>query len=200
MRFLGFKINKVTLIKITFYFISLWLLFILIVLMRLEVPCFSDIRSNKFDLLAWLKLNWLAVTAFCLALLALLSVCIINKRWIGFSNLTHEIESIKEENYLYLTFLTAYIIPLIGLDLTQVRYVIVLAVLIIVIGYIFIKMDLYCGNPTLALMGYRLYRAKIKSPNVTGDVILITRDRLQAKSSIIWIPLSKNIWVVKEIK
>lgn len=84
------------------------------------------------------------------------------RKWAGVSNPPYEILSVKNENYEYLTFLTTYIIPLICIDLTKVRYVIVLGVLLVLIGFIFIRMDLYYGNPTLALMGYRLYRAEIK--------------------------------------
>ncbi len=50
-----------------------------------------------------------------------------------------------------MTFLTTYIIPLVCIDLTKIRYVIVLVVLLVLIGFIFVRMDLYCGNPTLLL-------------------------------------------------
>ena len=107
---------------------------------------------------------------------------------------------VKNENYEYLTFLTTYIIPLICIDLTKVRYVIVLGVLLVLIGFIFIRMDLYYGNPTLALMGYRLYRAEIKGCEAPDGIILISRDRLNKASSIKWIPIDEYVWIAKEIK
>ena len=117
-----------------------------------------------------------------------------------FLNPPYEILSVKNENYEYLTFLTTYIIPLICIDLTKVRYVIVLGVLLVLIGFIFIRMDLYYGNPTLALMGYRLYRAEIKGCEAPDGIILISRDRLNKASSIKWIPIDEYVWIAKEIK
>ena len=139
-----------TTLKLHFYIMSLWLLFVLLFLLTVDIP--------------------------------------------------NEILSVKNENYEYLTFLTTYIIPLICIDLTKVRYVIVLGVLLVLIGFIFIRMDLYYGNPTLALMGYRLYRAEIKGCEAPDGIILISRDRLNKASSIKWIPIDEYVWIAKEIK
>ena len=123
----------------------------------------------------------------------------INYEWKGVSNPPYEISSIKNENYEYLTFLTTYIIPLICINLEKVRYVIVLAILLIIIGFIFIRMDLYYGNPTLALMGYRIYRAEIQGIDLPEGVVIISKDKLFSNSSIKWIPISKNVWVAKVV-
>lgn len=61
-------------------------------------------------------------------------------------------------------------------------------------------MDLYYGNPTLALMGYRLYRAEIKNIDAPDGVILISKDRLSKNLSIKWIKIDQFVWVAKEIK
>ena len=60
-------------------------------------------------------------------------------------------------------------------------------------------MDLYYGNPTLALMGYRLYRAKIEGVDAPDGVILIAQNRLTSGASIKWIEVDKFIWVAKEV-
>lgn len=146
------KHEQDTAIKLRFYFMSLWLLFVLIFLLTVDIPiCFSkDAHFIGFGPL--LKRNWLAFISLFLAILGWLVASFEKQKWAGVSNPPYEIESIKNENYEYLTFLTTYIIPLICIDLTKIRYVFVLAVLLVLIGFIFIRMDLYCGNPTLALM------------------------------------------------
>ena len=58
----------------------------------------------------------------------------------------------------------------------------------------------HLGNPTLALMGYRLYRAEIKGCEAPDGIILISRDRLNKASSIKWIPIDEYVWIAKEIK
>ena len=147
-----------------------------------------------------LKRNWLAFISLLLAILGWFVASLEKQRWAGVTNPPYEIESIKNENYEYLTFLTTYIIPLICIDLTKIRYVFVLAVLLVLIGFIFIRMDLYCGNPTLALMGYRLYRAEIEGFDAPDGIVLISKDRLSKKSSIKWIPIDKYVWIAKEVK
>lgn len=171
-----------------------------VVLLTVDIPiCFSkDAHFIGFGPL--LKRNWLAFISLFLAILGWLVASFEKQKWAGVSNPPYEIESIKNENYEYLTFLTTYIIPLICIDLTKIRYVFVLAVLLVLIGFIFIRMDLYCGNPTLALMGYRLYRAEIRGVDAPDGVVLISKDRLSKRSAIKWIPIDKYVWIAKEIK
>lgn len=187
-------------IKFRFYFMSLWLLFVLIFLLTVDIPISFSKDSNFIGLSPLLERNWLALLSLSLAILGLCIAAREEYRWRGVTNLPYKIESIKNCNYEYLTFLTTYIIPLICMDLTKVRYVLVLFILLLIIGLIFIKMDLYCGNPTLALMGYKLYRAKIKGLNSPEGVILISKDQLSQGSSIKWIRIDNLVWIAKEIK
>jgi len=153
-------------LKIRLYVMSLWLLFILIFLLTIDIPI-SFAPGASFD---------------------------------GIRPLLCEIITLKNENYEYLTFLTTYIIPLICIDLSNIRYVIVLGVLLVLIGTIFVKMDLYYGNPTLALMGYRLYRAEIKGIPSPDGVILISKTKLVSGASIKWIKIDEYVWVAEEIE
>ena len=86
------------------------------------------------------------------------------------------------------------------IDFEDIRYVIVLIILLTIIGVIFVKMDLYYGNPTLALLGYKIYRATLKGIDAPDGVILITKSKLTKGKSIKWIPLDKYLWVAKERK
>lgn len=187
-------------LKIRFYMMSLWLLFVLIFLLTIDIPV-SFASNVKF--IGWiplLKRNVLSITAALFALISYLLTCKTKYEWKGVTNPPHKISSIKNENYEYLTFLTTYIIPLICIDLKNIRYIIILGILLMLIGSIFVKMDLYYGNPTLALMGYRLYRAEIKNVEAPDGVVLLSKDRLSGNSSIRWIEIDKYVWVAKEIR
>ena len=131
------------------------------------------------------------------AIVSWLFACQTNYEWADVHNPPYKIESVKNENCEYLTFLTTYIIPLAFINLEDIRYIFVLVVLLFFIGLIFIRMDLYFGNPTLALMGYRLYKVKIT--NIQEEVIVITKDKLSPNSEIKWIELGDNIWTAKEM-
>ena len=194
------SLDKHTAIKLRFYIMSLWLLFVLIFLLTIDIPISFSMNSQFIGFGPLFEKNWLAFLALFLAILGLCITATEEYRWAGVTNPPYQIESIKNQNYEYLTFLTTYIIPLICIDLTKIRYVLVLVVLLVIIGFIFIRMDLYCGNPTLALMGYRLYRAKIKGLDTPDGVILISKDRLSRNSSIKWIEIDNYVWIAKEVK
>lgn len=141
--------------------------------------------------------NWLPILAG-LAVLGVVGCTIYVKgQWKGVENPVYEIEEIKNENYEYLTFLTTFIMPLVCMDFTDLRYILVFFALVLVIGFIFIRTDLYYGNPTLALMGYRLYRVHIKGRSTPDGIILITKDQLCKGDAIKWIPIDEHVWVVR---
>ena len=89
---------------------------------------------------------------------------------------------------------------LLNANLEETRYVIVLIILLIIIGSIFVKMDLYLGNPTLALLGYHLYRIKVEKIAESEDLLVISKDKLSLGLSIKWIKITEKVWVVKENK
>lgn len=191
---------KITAVKLRFYFMSLWLLFLLVFILTLDITGWFSQDGQFIGIVPLLQKNWLAFISAIFVILGWILVFIEKYKWAGVTNPPYKIEAIKNQNYEYLIFITTYIIPLICMDLTKIRYVIALAILLIFIGIIFIKMDLYCANPTLALMGYRLYRADISGVDAPDGVILISKDRLLKNTHIKWIPIEKYVWIAKEIK
>lgn len=186
--------------KIRFYFMSLWLLFLFITIVAFVKPELTGTETIKDIIIVYLKSNILSIISFVLSIINVSMTLITRYEWKGVNNPPCEIIEIKNENYEYLTFLTTYIIPLICIDFEDIRYVIVLIILLTIIGVIFVKMDLYYGNPTLALLGYKIYRATLKGIDAPDGVILITKSKLTKGKSITWIPLDKYLWVAKERK
>lgn len=194
------KEKNTTKLKIRFYFMSLWLLFLLITIVAFVKPELAGTETIKDIIIIYLKSNILSIISLVLSIISVLMTLITRYEWKGVNNPPCEIIEIKNENYEYLTFLTTYIIPLICIDFEDIRYVIVLIILLTIIGVIFVKMDLYYGNPTLALLGYKIYRATLKGIDAPDGVILITKNKLTKGKSIKWIPLDKYLWVAKERK
>ena len=188
---------KRTKLKLRFYIMSLWMLFVIICLLTVDIPISFAPDAKFIGIVPLLKRNVFPLISIIPAIISWVLACRTDYEWAGTYNPPYTIESVKNENYEYLTFLTTYIIPLACVDLKNVRYFLVLIVLLSFIGMIFIRMDLYFGNPTLALMGYKLYRARIE--NLADEVIIITKDKLSPNSKINWIELSDNVWTAKEI-
>ena len=185
-------------LKIEFYILSLWLLFVLIFLLSVDIPISFDKEAEFIGFWPLIQRNWLAIISLFMVLIGMVITAKLKYKFKGAHNPPAEVISIKNENYEYLTFLTTYIIPLICINLSETRYVIVLGILLIIIGSIFVKMDLYLGNPTLALLGYRLYRIEAKNVTSNDGILIISKDKLSVGSMIKWIKITDYIWVAKE--
>ena len=187
-------------LKIQFYVLSLWLLFVLIFLLSVNIPISFDKEAEFIGFWPLIQRNWLAIISLAMVFVGIIISFKLKHKFKGAHNPPAEVISIKNENYEYLTFLTTYIIPLICINLEQTRYVIVLVVLLIMIGLIFVKMDLYLGNPTLALLGYHLYRIEAKGVSSKDGILVISKDKLFVGSMIKWIKITDYVWVAKENK
>lgn len=55
--------------------------------------------------------------------------------------------------------------------------------------------DLLPEHAALAVMGYKLYRAKIKGQ--PDEITLVSKDVLHNGASVRWFPVEDDIWVVK---
>lgn len=139
------------LLKVRFYIISLWLLFFLVTICTIQIPCLQTTIPIYDKIMLLLKTNIFPIITIILCVVCFVLVSITEFEWKGSSNPPYTIKAIKNENYEYLTFLTTCIIPLVCIDFEDVRYIAVFVILLFVIGIIFIKMDLYYGNPTLAI-------------------------------------------------
>ena len=187
-------------LKIRFYIISLWLLFVLIFILTVDIPISFSPSAKFIGFAELLKRNILSISSLICATVSWYLAEKFKYQWKGVTNPPYKIKKINNENYEYLTFLTTYIIPLVCINLSDPRYVVVLIVLLFTIGSIFIKLDLYYGNPTLALMNYRLYRVEVEGFSAPNGIILITKDRLSNNAYFKWIKIDEFVWIAKEVK
>lgn len=109
------------------------------------------------------------------------------------------ITKIENINFEHLTFLTTYIIPLICFDLSNIRYVVVLFVLLFCIGAIYVKTDMFYANPSLALLGYHIYKidGDFGTRGTRENIILIAREKLKINDKVHYRKLDDRIFYVK---
>ena len=180
--------------KFELYILSLWLLFFLIIVVMVDVPvCFGE----GCAFIGWKSLIASNVISFISLVLLIFGIFLyfrFDYRISGSSKLPAKIIKIEDINYEHLTFLTTYIIPLICFNLTSTRYVFALVFLLVVIGIIYVKTDKFYANPTLAVLGFRLYKVTIKTRTSTQEnVILITKNRLAEKDQIKMLNLDEKV-------
>lgn len=187
--------------KFELYILSLWLLFFLIIVVTAEVPiCFGEGCS----FIGWSVLvskNIIPAVSLGFLLFGMFFYFRFDYKVSGSKKLPAKIEKIEDVNYEHLTFLTTYIIPLICFNLTSARYVFALAFLLVVIGIIYVKTDKFYANPTLAVLGYRLYKVTVKTRTSTKEnIIVITKDRLSEANQIRMLNLDEKVCFARIIK
>jgi hypothetical protein len=187
--------------KFELYIVSLWLLFVLIIVVTVDIPfCFG----NGCEFLGFwriISINIVPLVSLMVILFGLLFCARFNHKVSGAGSIPVEISSVKDLNYEHLTFLTTYIVPLICFNLSSVRYLVTLAVLLVVIGIIYVRTDRFYANPTLALLGFRLYSAKMTRRNgVESEVVIISKDRLKSDDMISFLYLDENVLYARGYK
>lgn len=182
--------------RIKLYVISLWLLFVLIILKEFRWDKWnleSELIENCINLITN---NLLSTLSFFLLFLGTCFLINLRRKIKGTLNLPKKIKKLKNLNYEHLTFLTTYIIPFICFELGDVRNVIIFLFLLIIIGAIYVKTNLFYANPTLALLGYQIYEVETEA---TDSMILIAQGELNEKESFVNLEVGNMVYYAKKI-
>ncbi|MDG3438061.1 hypothetical protein P5E63_19480 [Vibrio parahaemolyticus] len=187
--------------KFELYILSLWLLFFLIIVVTADITmCFGD-GCSFIGFSSLISKNIIPLVALFFLLFGVFFYIRFDYRISGSKKLPSKIEKIEDLNYEHLTFLTTYIIPLICFNLSSPRYVFALMFLLIVIGIIYVKTDKFYANPTLAVLGYRLYKVKVRTrAEVKENIVVITKERLSESDQIRMIYLDDKVSFARKIK
>ena len=114
-------------------------------------------------------------------------------------NLPVEIQECESVNYENLSFLATYIIPLVCFPMETEREIFVMFSVIIVIGCIFVKTNLYYTNPSLVLLGFNVYKVTCKSKSAFGGGIVILKGKLEKNDNIKYMSLSDNVYFARRL-
>ena len=193
-----------TIDKVGLYVLSLVLLFVFIIILTINVPyCFgSDCRFVGMEAMPKIAFDNIAT------LVAVLGIIIgglfyhrFEYELKGGSQDSMRIEQSKSESYEHLTFLATYIIPFLGFSFDEPRKLMAYILLLIVIGFIFVRTDKYYANPTLALLGYKLFKADIECRGVRyHNIVLIGKDSVEANDNVNYKFLSDSVCFVRKIE
>lgn len=188
--------NQILFLKLSLYLMSLWILLFMLLVLKADVSCFS-FKMTKEDVIYSLRHN--GIPLMCIGLSVpggagylYFKDCLDNAK-----GLPVIITECKSANYENLSFLATYIIPLVCFPMENERQIFVLFSVILIIGCIFVKTNLFYTNPSLALLGFNIYI--IKGKDKEEEQIVICRGKLKKGDTIKGTNLGDDILFVRKI-
>ncbi|OUL64016.1 anti-phage protein KwaA [Flavobacterium sp. AJR] len=188
--------------KVGMYFLSLWLMFVLIIIITIQIPIYFHKNWKYVGTFELIEMNVIPLICLFAAIIGLFSFCDFWYKFRGTSELPFIITEIENIDYEHLTFLTTYIVPLVCFNFESVRYQIVLVILLVIIGVVYIRTDLFYANPTLAILQFRIYKISgdFVREEKRNNIVLITREKLQKSDKVKYIKLDQRIYYAKKIR
>lgn len=178
-------------IKVGMYLLSLWLLFVLIFVNKVSIDICLDCKfANRQELIEIAKANVLPL--ICVGLLLVSIACYFRFRYLiaGAQDGPMVVESIEDKNAEHLVFLATYVVPLVGFGLDNVRQMINLGITLCLLGALYVRTNLFYANPTLALLGFRIFNVTFKD----GPAVLIANTGLEKGDAVNVLKLDRNIY------
>lgn len=179
------------------YILSLWLLFVLIFILTVNIPIYCGSDWEFVGIAVIFKTNIIPIICLVLVIIGIFNYLTFDYKLEGSTNLAFTITNVENANFEHLTFLATYIIPLICFNFGDTRYLVVLFLVLIIIGAIYVKTNIFYANPTLALLGFKLYKAIKVVNNEKISIIIITKDKLESNCYIKTIHLDTNIYYAR---
>jgi len=197
--------NKRTGLKYALYILSLWLLFISLFIMSYDKNLFISLSSYLHTKDATVLLakitpkNIVFISSFIMIMAGFFIFFYLlfsfNSGW----SVACTVSEVKNESHEHLEFLTTYVMPLVFTDVNSKRTMLNLLIMIIAIGMIYVKTNRFYSNPSLALLGFKIFRAKINDRGAKEFVIICHGD-IENGSTIKYIKLDSNTCLAKIIQ
>ncbi|ETT57078.1 hypothetical protein C173_32256 [Paenibacillus sp. FSL R7-277] len=183
--------------KIELYIISLWLLFVLIIIATINIPISFNKNAQFIGFKKLFEMNFVPLLSLLFLLLGLAFISRFKYKLSG-SLKTFRVNEVQNGSFEHLTFLTTYIVPLISFNLDESRNILILLILLLAIGAISIKTQIFYANPTLALLGFHIYIISgTFRTGVRQGIIVISRDKLNSGSTVKYRRLDEKIYFAR---
>jgi len=182
-------------LKFQLYILSLWLLFLLLFVNKVNIPIYMKKDYKFIGIYELLKINIIPTISIIIVLLGFIFYFRFKYIICGNHSLPEKITQIENVNWEHLTFLTTYIIPFVTFNFNEERNGLIFFLLLIIIGLIYVKTNMFYTNPTLALLGYHIY--KLSTSN-RKNIIIISKGTLKENDWIESKLLSDNIYIANK--
>lgn len=191
--------NRIVLLKLSLYCISLWILMFMLIVLKMDVSAMNNGASwQTFGKL--ISDNVFSLICFLIILSGLLGYVYFKDNLKNAKRLPVELVECESVNYENLSFLATYVIPLVCFPMDTDREIFVLFAVIVIIGCIFVKTNLYYTNPSLVLLGFNVYYVKCRDEVAFREGIVIVKGQLKEKDTIKYMSLSDNVYFARRLK
>lgn len=187
--------------KAELYILSLAVLFVFILIITIDVPLCMGKDCTVVGIWDTILGNVVPIVCLIFLVLCLLFFLRFRKKLNSATELPFELTEVKQVNYEHLTFLATYVVPLISFDFDSGRQMFVLFLLLVIMGVIYIKTDLFYANPSLALFGFQIFEGKGNFKNTTRNNdshVFISRKKLTVGDKLLFMELDDRILYVKK--
>ena len=182
--------------KIGFYLLSMVFFLVIVCILSCDIPVSFEEGSEFVGMKTILTTKGILVPMICGILLLYIIGFLF---WLAFfTNGTRigpiEITEINNENSEIMSFVASYFFPLVSFNVGgSWRHIVVLFFLLILIGIIYIKSNLYYCNPTLSIFGFNVYKVKGHScSRQKFEKTVITFRRMTSSDSFKYISIDEN--------
>lgn len=182
--------------KIGLFIISIWFLFLLLFINKVQLP------ANYYEVSIWCicKMNFIPIVCLTFMIIGLVYYRVFNYTiFKAAPDLPITITEIKNMNFHTLSFLITYVIPLLCFDLDfnldKERHLLMFFLVLLLIGIIYIRTNIFYTNPTLAIFGFRIYEITTSD---NKQMIAISKGSLQVNDNIFPKLIDENIYFVKK--
>lgn len=190
------------LIKVMLYVLSLWLLFVSLLIMSYDTTLLNNlveaVRQRDIKALTdgFNVKNLVFVISALFILVGGLILSLLANSYRGGWSITCSVSDVSDENHEHLEFLATYVMPLVFTDVESKRTVLNLALMIVAIGAIYVKTNKFYSNPSLAILGFKIYKATIHDRG-EKQFVVICRGQLTEKDVIRYIRIDNNTCLAK---
>lgn len=159
-------------------------------------PLFTVVFLVHYD---WQRLEALYVVSGLGLVCSLVASLWFNRLRTGSSSTPVKLMKVEDKSYEHVTFLVSVLLPLMTLGLPQ-RKTLAFVVLTLGIGVLLIRTETYYANPTLALLGFRLYRVEALAKNDDPlNCFVLSKEVLEPQMEGRFLTISNSVCLFKRL-
>jgi hypothetical protein len=188
-----------TFVKVGLYLLSLWLLLVLVIVNKVSIDiCLDCSFATRTELKNIVYNNILPCIATILLIISLAF------RWYflhlieGAKHGPVVVKSVENKSAEHLVFLATYVIPLVSFGLNDTRQIISLAITLTLLGAIYVRTNLFYANPTLSLLGFKIFNVEISGSGIEEKCTLISKNEIELGSTINVMHLDAKVYLANK--